>query len=66
MLCRSLFTHSTSLLLFGSSLILTLMLTLKIILIGNPYNDSNIKGDPYRTLFVSNLVKRIIKITYSF
>jgi hypothetical protein len=25
-------------------------------LIGNPYNDPNIKGDPYKTLFVSNLV----------
>jgi U1 small nuclear ribonucleoprotein len=24
--------------------------------IGNPYSDSNIRGDPYRTLFVSNLV----------
>jgi U1 small nuclear ribonucleoprotein 70kDa len=23
--------------------------------IGNPYNDQNIKGDPFRTLFVSNL-----------
>ncbi len=24
-------------------------------LIGNPWNDPNIKSDPYRTLFVSNL-----------
>lgn len=23
--------------------------------IGNPYNDPHIKGDPFRTLFVSNL-----------
>jgi U1 small nuclear ribonucleoprotein 70kDa len=28
---------------------------LPLILIGNPYNDPNIRGDAYRTLFVSNL-----------
>jgi U1 small nuclear ribonucleoprotein len=26
-----------------------------VIIIGNPYNDSNIKGDPFRTLYISNL-----------
>jgi hypothetical protein len=33
-----------------------LTLALAYLPIGNPYNDPNIKGDPYRTLFVSNLV----------
>lgn len=50
-------THSLSTL--SSSYQLSLKLNARCYLywyfIGNPYNDPNIKGDPFRSLFVSNL-----------
>jgi hypothetical protein len=51
---------SSSLLTNPSSPLLTAVKTQHVLFIGNPYNDPNIRGDAYRTLFISNLVNNSI------